>query len=93
LPIIARDIPVFREVAGEHAYYFQGNEPIDLANAVRAWLTLYEVGEHPRSDDMPWLTWKQSAERLKEIILEDDWCAFGQESCGVQLVNASQHNH
>ena len=24
LPIIARDIPVFREVAGEHAYYFHG---------------------------------------------------------------------
>jgi glycosyltransferase involved in cell wall biosynthesis len=24
LPIIARDIPVFREVAGEHAYYFRG---------------------------------------------------------------------
>jgi len=24
--IIARDIPVFREVAGEHAYYFDGKE-------------------------------------------------------------------
>jgi glycosyltransferase involved in cell wall biosynthesis len=91
LPIIARDIPVFREVAGEHAYYFQGNEPIDLANAVRAWLTLYEVGEHPSSDDMPWLTWKQSAERLKEIILEDDWCAFGRQSC-AEPINAFEDN-
>ena len=23
-PIIARDIPVFREIAGEHAYFFSG---------------------------------------------------------------------
>jgi glycosyltransferase involved in cell wall biosynthesis len=87
LPIIARDIAVFREIAGKYAYYFSGNEPDDLANAVRAWLTLYESAEHPKSDDMPWLTWKQSAERLKEIIVEDDLCVFGHEPCGGESVN------
>lgn len=40
LPIIARDIPVFREVAGEHAYYFGGEDAQTLADALRVWLSL-----------------------------------------------------
>ncbi|MDZ7761285.1 MAG: glycosyltransferase [Desulfovermiculus sp.] len=69
LPIIARDLQVFREVAGEHAYYFQGKKSDDLARAVQNWLKHYEQDEHPKSDDMPWLTWEQSAEKLKNILL------------------------
>jgi len=72
LPIIARDIPVFREVAGEHAYYFSGREPADLALAVKNWLGQFEAGQHPMSEHMPWLTWKESAERLKQIIFNED---------------------
>ncbi len=68
LPIIARDIPVFREVAGKDAFYFNGLEPKDIANSVQAWLTLYKKGEHPTSDHMSWFTWKQSAEQLLERI-------------------------
>ena len=71
LPIIARDIPVIREVAGEHAFYFNGKEPADLARAVQEWLALYQSGRHPKSDDMPWLTWKQSTQQLMGLILQD----------------------
>lgn len=70
LPIIARDIPVFREVAGNHAFYFSGKEPTDLAGAVVRWLELYRSGKNPASDCMPWLTWGQSTERLLSVILE-----------------------
>jgi glycosyltransferase involved in cell wall biosynthesis len=69
LPIIARDIPVFREVAGEHVFYFAGNEPDALTKAIKEWLALYDKGKHPKSDAMPWITWTQSADRLKEILL------------------------
>lgn len=69
LPIMARDIPVFREVAGEHAFYFDGLEPQDLAGAIERWLALYASGQHPRSDAMPWLTWAQSAQQLLQRIL------------------------
>lgn len=69
LPIIARDLPVLREVAGEHAFYFGGHHADDLANAVRHWTALHESGKHPRSDDMPWLTWKESADQLLNIVL------------------------
>ncbi|HCE91166.1 MAG TPA: glycosyl transferase family 1 [Acidovorax sp.] len=72
LPIIARDIPVFHEVAGEHAYYFNAEQPGELAEALRAWLALYREAKHPRSDAMPWLTWEQSATELAEILLASD---------------------
>jgi glycosyltransferase involved in cell wall biosynthesis len=69
LPVIARDIPVFREVAGAHAFYFLGINPKDLSDAIKHWMLLYDKKKHPKSDDMPWLTWKQSTAQLLEKIL------------------------
>ena len=71
LPIIARDIPVFREVAGDHAYYFDGEDSDELAIAIRNWLALYEKGKHHTSDKMPWLTWKDSAVQLLNLLIGD----------------------
>lgn len=68
LPIIARDLPVFREVAGEHAYYFDGLSPNDLASSIENWITLYASAKHPRSEAMPWLTWAQSARQLTQAL-------------------------
>ena len=68
LPIIARDIPVFREVAGEYAAYFSGKAPDDLAQAIIAWLQLFASGQHKTSAGMPWLTWEESAKLLLEAI-------------------------
>ena len=70
LPIIARDIPVFREVAEEHAFYFKGLEPQDLMEAVKKWIELDKQGKSPRSDKMKWLTWKQSAKQLTKVVLD-----------------------
>lgn len=72
LPIIARDIPVFREVAGEHACYFTGQDGGSLAETVQEWLQLHSNNLTPSSGAIPWLTWKKSAERLMEIILQSD---------------------
>jgi glycosyltransferase involved in cell wall biosynthesis len=71
LPIVARDIPVFREVAGEHAYYFRGNTPESLAEAVSAWLKLRETGGAPSSKGIPWLTWEQSAQQLLHSVMSN----------------------
>jgi glycosyltransferase involved in cell wall biosynthesis len=68
-PIIARDLPVFREIAGEHAFYFSGTAPEDLADALRVWLKLYRRGEHPRSDGMQRLTWEESTGQLLQAVL------------------------
>lgn len=72
LPIIARDIPVFREIAGEHAFYFDGLQPDRLASAVEEWLALAAAGGVPQSSGIRWLTWAESAEQLKSGILGHD---------------------
>ncbi|MDP1998941.1 MAG: glycosyltransferase family 1 protein, partial [Rhodoferax sp.] len=70
MPIVARDIPVFREVASEFAYYFAGSTPQDLATAINNWYDLYRVGLHPQSNQLSWSTWHQSAEKLKTALID-----------------------
>jgi len=71
IPIIARDIPVFREVAGEHAYYFDSKDPGGLAACVRDWLALFQDNKHPTSKDLPWISWKESAQHLVSVLIEE----------------------
>lgn len=68
LPIMARDIPVFREIAGEKAFFFDGEGPESMALAVEKWLSLYERNEHPRTEDFAIVTWDQSAAHLASLI-------------------------
>ena len=67
-PLIIRDIPVFREIAGENAFYFTGFEGKDLANAIEKWIPLYKENKHPKSDDIKYLTWKESVQMLNEKL-------------------------
>lgn len=70
LPIIARNIPVFHEVAGKFAYYFENsNDPSVLAKTVKNWLDIYSHDDHPTSDDMSWLTWEESVKQLINKVL------------------------
>ncbi|HEX7044659.1 MAG TPA: glycosyltransferase family 1 protein [Burkholderiales bacterium] len=69
LPMLVRDIPVFREVAGSHAAYFRGLDPSELATAVAEWLALHAAGAHPRSERLPWHPWRESARMLLERVL------------------------
>ncbi len=64
MPLICRDIPVFKEVAGKHAYYYSGNEPSDLSEAIEEWLTLFKNKKHPKSDNLPWISWSESTSQL-----------------------------
>ena len=73
VPIIARDLPVFREVAEDHAFYFKGDDPSDLAEAIKEWLALFKEGRHPKSEGIRWLTWEESAKDLLDIILKNRW--------------------
>lgn len=73
LPILCRDIPVFREVAGDHASYFSGYEGTDLAAAITNWLSLNADGAIPSSKMIPWKSWQQSAQDLLRVLLEDEW--------------------
>ena len=70
LPVIARDIPVFREVAGESAYYFSGLESKDLSGVIKEWLMLKEENTILRLDGMKRLTWKESCQELLARIFD-----------------------
>jgi glycosyltransferase involved in cell wall biosynthesis len=72
LAIIARDLPVFREVAGEHAFYFSAQEGHDLATEIKAWLELRAKQQEPASRGMPFMTWAQSARQLVKILTRDE---------------------
>ena len=72
LPIVARDLPVFREVASEHAYYFSGLSGEDLSNALNDWLGLFARNEAPKSDQMPHLTWSESCQQILPLIICSD---------------------
>ena len=69
IPIIARNIPVFKEVAGVHAFYFVGKNPEDLSKAIVEWLELDKNGLEPKSANMLWQTWKQATQQLLGNII------------------------
>lgn len=73
VPLIARDLPVFREIAGEHAFYFSGTEAADLADALKKWLWLHSTGQAPQSDGIECLTWRESATQLVEVARNERW--------------------
>lgn len=68
--IIARDIPVFREVAGEHALYFNSILESDLSYAIEEWLILTRHDRAPSVATLEWLTWEQSANQLLQAIFK-----------------------
>ena len=63
-PLILRDIPVFREIAQDHAFYFKGLTPEALAEAIEQWLALYKQGLAPASSGIESFTWEESAKML-----------------------------
>lgn len=69
IPIIARDLPVFNEVAGEGAYYFHGSSGKSLSEAIVTWRELNQQGKAPVSSKLLWMTWKESAHMLFERLL------------------------
>lgn len=77
LPILARDIPVFRELCGDSALFFEdGYDDNVLVVAIERWLVLYYQGVEPKSETLKWLTWHQSAQQLMELIKVSVGCSY-----------------
>lgn len=71
-PVVASDIPIFREIGGDAALYFPADDPAALAQAIGA---LERPGEWERRsaasvDTAARFTWSASAERLLEVLRE-----------------------
>ena len=68
IPIIARDIPVFREVAGSGAFYFKGLQAKNIQRAILEWLDLLQQDIAPKSSAINKISWKESAKQLMQSI-------------------------
>lgn len=66
-PIIARDIPIFREVTNNEAFFFKGNEPNDLATAIKDWIYLYQQGKIT-SPKIKLYSWEESTKETIDIL-------------------------
>jgi glycosyltransferase involved in cell wall biosynthesis len=63
-PVIARSLPVFREVVGDYPSYFSTDSAEGLATHIARWLV-----DRPISGTLPaWRTWKESANSLQHAI-------------------------
>lgn len=71
LPIIARDIPVFREVLGDNAVFFSNTEENSLAKAIEMWISSYDQGDINAGFDIPVFSWKQNVDKLKIFLSLD----------------------
>ena len=69
IPILARDIPVFREVAGKNATYFKAEKAEEMSEAIISWLKEYHNSTHAKSNGMKYLTWKESTKTLSEKLI------------------------
>lgn len=68
LPVICRDIPIFREVAGDSAWFFVADIPEDLANCIKNWIKKYRLGEISIPEEPTNTSWRSSCEQLVNII-------------------------
>ena len=67
-PVIARDIPVFREVAGEGAVYFSHDDVDEIGDVILNWVNHKEQYENS-AHNIQWLTWQASTEQLIDVVL------------------------
>jgi glycosyltransferase involved in cell wall biosynthesis len=78
LPLIVRDIAVFREVAGENAFYFSGDTPQAISDALLKWLELEAQAKAPGTENLHFQTWRESTKQLvKNLLATNHYAEFG----------------
>jgi hypothetical protein len=73
VPLLVRDLPVFREVAGEHATYFHGSTPHDIATALSAWIWSADRGAVPDPALVNVKSWRESVDAMLSAIVGGRW--------------------
>jgi glycosyltransferase involved in cell wall biosynthesis len=74
-PIIASDIPVFREVTqgSRSARFFQAGSSAALESAIREFLRDFAEQHALLVEDTNWIDWQESARQLRKVVVEDNW--------------------
>ena len=69
-PVMASDIPVFREIGGDRCSYFSINSPDGLINEIRNFETSGKLACAQSTGDFQWISWEESALEFYKIIVE-----------------------
>lgn len=69
-PLVLRDLPVFKEIAADNAFYFSGLSPQGLADKIEEWIKLYKENKHPVSDNIKFISWDDCTSKVLSIITE-----------------------
>ncbi len=72
-PILARDIPVFREVTAGQACWFAGEDAASLAAAIGDFFLAGRAGTLPGSQARRILNWDESAAQLFDQVMVAPW--------------------
>jgi glycosyltransferase involved in cell wall biosynthesis len=74
-PVIASDIPVFREVTvgAQSARFFEVGSPAALAEAIRGFASASKSGEIGAGNGAPWIGWAESAAELRGVVVGGKW--------------------
>ncbi|MBR0496218.1 MAG: glycosyltransferase family 4 protein [Treponema sp.] len=67
-PLILRDIPVFREIAGNNAFYFSGTDESILAGKIKEWISLYKTSKEPKSTNIKLTSWKECSQKVLDLL-------------------------
>lgn len=62
LPVIASDIPVFREIGGDYPTYFRHGDMDDLMDVLKRFADSGQTGRHP--EPVSWRSWDESIAEL-----------------------------
>lgn len=69
VPIIARDIPIFREVMGSSVNYFGSDDRAKLINLIEKFESNRNKCLVKYADGFSWISWKQSSEELIQHVI------------------------
>jgi alpha-1,2-rhamnosyltransferase len=70
LPVLASDIPVFREIGGDYPEFFAPGDETAIYQAVVGFADARVSGPRQRRAPRPWPSWSDSARMLREKIME-----------------------
>ena len=71
LPVLARDLPVYRELASDGVTWFTGQSPRHLARVLAGWMDGLRQGRIARPVPGQFLSWQDSTAQLLKIVTPD----------------------
>lgn len=73
IPVIASDLPVFREIGGSQIEYFDERSAIGIAETIKRWQRKHQTNSIPDITSMSVYSWEHCADMLLKVVLDGAW--------------------